>query len=395
MDDLSSPQSSARAASPRRPIPPPTKALVLQGGGALGSYQAGIYEALCQGGLQPDWVVGISIGAINAALIAGNPPERRVDRLTAFWEEITALCPPPWGPLEGLRAAYNEMSAAVTALSGAPGFFAPRSALSLSSMALASANTDPDALSFYETSQLKATLERLVDFDLLNDGPMRLTVGAVDILTGNSTIFDTAQRRIGPEHIMASGALPPGLPPVKVDDRWYWDGGVVSNTPLHFVMNETTKDDLFIFQVDLFGARGPMPKSLTDLREREKDIHYSSRTRFNTNASVAAHALKAALRTVLDQLPDDFGCEDAVAVLRQAACENAVTIVQLIYRKRPYEGGSKDYEFSRLTMHEHWAAGAADGKRFVDEYSKLLDRPRSPGVMVIDPGSHDVKVGYP
>jgi NTE family protein len=360
----------------------PTKVLVLQGGGALGSYQAGIYQALCGGGLKPDWVVGISIGAINAALIAGNPPERRLERLTAFWDEVTALCPPPLWPPEGFRSAYNEMSAMMTVMKGAPGFFAPRPA-----MHWASRNSDPSRLSFYVTDRLKATLERLVDFDYLNDGPTRLTVGAVEITTGSSAIFDSAHERIGPEHIMASGALPPGLPPVEIDGRWYWDGGVVSNTPLQFVINAMAQEDLFIFQVDLFDARGPMPKSLMDVAEREKDIHYSSRTRFNTNATVAAHTLKAAIRNILDKLPADFGAEEEVLVLREAACENAVTIVQLIYRKRPYEGGSKDYEFSRLTMREHWAAGVADGKRFVDEYGQLPARPRTPGVRVIDPGA--------
>jgi NTE family protein len=361
---------------------------VLQGGGALGSYQAGIFQALCDDGLEPDWVAGISIGAINAALIAGNPPERRLERLGAFWNEVTALCPTSWAPLNGFRSTYNEMSAALTALWGAPGFFAPRPGSTR-----AASNADPAALSFYDTGQLRTTLERLVDFDYLNGGQTRLTVGAVEITTGNSVIFDSALQRIGPEHIMASGALPPGLPPVEIDGRWYWDGGVVSNTPLQFVMNAMAQEDLFVFQVDLFNARGPMPESLMDVREREKDIHYSSRTRFNTDTGIAEHKLKATLRAVLDRLPDNFGLDEEIDILRAASRENAVTIVQLIYRKRPYEGGSKDYEFSRLTMREHWAAGAADGKRFVDEYSQLLARPRSPGVMVIDPGAQDIRGG--
>ena len=358
------------------------RVMVLQGGGALGAYQAGVYEALERQSLQPHWVAGISIGAINAALIAGNAPERRVERLREFWEQASsAPTPTPLLPGEAARRLSNDMSAAIAATFGVPGMFEPR----FLNPWLAASGT-PNALSVYDTAPLKATLERLVDFDRINGGETRLTVGADNVLTGNSVIFDNIQRKIGPEHIMASGALPPGLPPVIIDDEPYWDGGLVSNTPLEFVLDEAGNDDVLIFQLDLFNARGPMPRTLLDVDERTKDIRYSSRTRMNTDMNMRIHKAKAAMRSLLASLPGDFDDREDVACLREMARENAVTVVQLIYRKRPYEGGSKDYEFSRQTMLEHWASGLADADRCALHKDRLQQRIGQGGVVVIDPG---------
>lgn len=367
----------------KKPVPRALRVLVLQGGGALGSYQAGIFEGLDESGLYPDWVVGISIGAINAALIAGNPPGRRLERLRSFWEEVTSSLETRWNPFDGFRDTFNQMSAAMTSLRGLPGFFAPRP-----SPSWLGRPQSPSGLSVYDTSQLRKTLERLIDFDYLNGGETRLTIGAAELMSGNSVIFDTTRQRIGPEHIMASGALPPGLPPIEIDGAWYWDGGVVSNTPLQFVLNDAPDDqDLCIYQVDLFNARGQLPRTMSEVRERMKDIQYSSRTRMNTDAGIRMHKLKVSLKKVLDALPKDFGLMDEVDFLRSSTCESAITIIQLIYRKRAYEGGSRDFEFSRPTMIEHWAAGVADGRRFSEQHRHLLSQPRVPGVMLIDPGS--------
>ncbi|MEZ5862554.1 MAG: patatin-like phospholipase family protein [Geminicoccaceae bacterium] len=244
--------------------------LVLQGGGALGAYQAGAYEALVSGGHQPGWLAGISIGAVNAAIIAGNPPELRVAKLRAFWEGITAwLAAEPWLPGRWARQLFSEAGAAAVLAAGVPGFFTPR---------IPPPAFMPDgsigAISYYDTAPLVATLAELVDFDYLNDAGPRLSVGAVDIETGNFAYFDSDEMRIGPEHIMASGALPPGFPPVTIEGRHYWDGGLVSNTPLQYVLENDGATALCIFQIDLFSAEGELPENLSAVGQREKDIRY-------------------------------------------------------------------------------------------------------------------------
>src|SRR5260221_9558671 len=272
---------------PSAPATTPAKAkrvLVLQGGGALGSYQAGAYQALCHFDFQPEWVAGISIGAINAAIIAGTPPEKRVERLKEFWQMVSS--PVPWNPVtksDRGRVLFNETSAALIATFGVPGFFTPR----IPPAPLWPPGS-PQSQSYYDTAPLHKTLERLVDFDLINDLKCRLSVGAVSVTTGNFRYFDNFEfrkqgKKIGPEHIMASGALPPGFPSIEIEGEHFWDGGIASNTPLDYVLDEEVKTDLLIFQVDLFSARGPLPISLLEAAEREKDIRFSSRTRMNTD----------------------------------------------------------------------------------------------------------------
>ncbi len=368
------------------------RVLVLQGGGALGSYQAGVYEGLADEGESLDWVAGISIGAINAAIIAGNPPERRVERLRAFWETATSgLVPAPPLPGDGPRTVFNSLSAAMITVFGAPGFFAPRI-----TPAWLAAPGSAEALGLYDTTPLHDTLERLVDFDRINHpGSTRLTVGAVEVESGDSVIFDSRRMKLGPEHVMASGALPPGLPPVEIEGRLYWDGGLVSNTPLQFVLDDEVDEDVLVLQLDLFDARGPRPQTLKDLDAREKDIRFSSRTRMNTAMMRDQHKAKQAMRALLAALPPDFAGREDVAVLKAQSRENAVCIVQLIYRKRSYEGGSSDYEFSRQSMLDHWGAGAADIAAARPQLVAMLDRPREPGMMTLDPGRADPAPPFP
>src|SRR5215471_539607 len=337
------------------------RVLVLQGGGALGSYQAGAYQALCHAGFEPEWVAGISIGAVNAAIIAGNPPERRVERLKEFWEMVSA--PVPWNPVlksDRGRSVFNETSAALIATFGVPGFFTPR---------IPPAPLWPpgssQAQSYYDTAPLKKTLERLVDFDLINDLKCRLSVGAVSVTTGNFRYFDNVEfnklgKLIGPEHIMASGALPPGFPSVVIDGEHYWDGGIASNTPLDYVLDAEFNRDLLIFQVDLFSARGDLPASLLDAAEREKDIRFSSRTRMNTDKNRQLHNARKAVRDLIGKLPDYVKSDPSVEFLAKASRESTVTVVHLIYRSKNYESSSKDYDFSHVAMVEHWEAGVRD-----------------------------------
>ena len=270
--------------------------LVLQGGGALGSYQAGVYQALAGADLQPNWVAGISIGAINSAIIAGNAPDKRVDRLREFWETVSEapLGIPYFKSIE-LKNAFvhhlvNQGRAVNILLFGAPSFFAPR----MPPVALWPADA-PDKASYYDTAPLKPTLERLVDFDRINAGRMRFSVGAVNVGTGNFNYFDTTTHRIRPEHVMASGSLPPGFPATEVDGEYYWDGGLVSNTPLQWVLDSQPRKDTLAFQIDLWSARGSLPHDLTEVEMRHKDIVYSSRTRAATDQYKKAQKLRIAM----------------------------------------------------------------------------------------------------
>jgi len=351
--------------------------LLLQGGGALGAYQAGVYQALSEANVHPDWVAGISIGAINSAIIAGNPPEQRIDRLRAFWEGITANPLFDWvaaadqfAPKGDIaRSAFNQLSAAWAMVGGAPGFFALRQPAPW---------LHPggclEATSFYETKLLKATLEQLVDFERINSGAMRFSVGAVNVRTGNFVYFDNTTREIRPEHVIASGSLPPGFPAIEIEGEHYWDGGLISNTPLQWVVDHGPRQDTLAFQVDLWSARGELPGNLAEVTTRQKEIQYSSRTRANTDQFKRLQRTRCALATLLEKLPDDLKASEEVRLLRSIADRKLYSIVHLIYRSKHYEGNSKDYEFSRLTMEEHWRAGYHDAVRTL-RHEEVLERP--------------------
>jgi NTE family protein len=352
-------------------------ALLLQGGGALGSYQAGVYQALSEANLHPDWVAGISIGAINSAIIAGNPPEQRVAKLRAFWERITtnplfdwAAAADQFAPKGDIaRSAFNQMSAAWALVGGAPGFFTLRQPVPWLHPAGCL-----EATSFYETKLLKATLEELADFDRINSGEMRFSVGAVNVRTGNFVYFDNTTRDICAEHVIASGSLPPGFPAIEIEGEHYWDGGLLSNTPLQWVVEYGPRQDTLAFQVDLWSARGEFPGSLAEVAIRQKEIQYSSRTRANTDQFKRLQKMRGALATLLEKLPEELKASEEARLLRTIADRKRYSIVHLIYRSKHYEGNSKDYEFSRLTMEEHWRAGYHDAVRTL-RHPEVLERP--------------------
>jgi NTE family protein len=358
------------------------RVLVLQGGGALGSYQAGAYQALCHFDFEPDWVAGISIGAINAAIIAGNEPIKRVEKLKEFWETVSA--PMPWVPIPrgaSERSVFNETSAAFVATFGIPGFFVPRVP-----PAPLWPKGSPESQSYYDTAPLRRTLERLVDFDRINDLTCRISVGSVGVTSGNFRYFDNVEfkrlgKRMGVEHIMASAALPPGFPSIVVDGEHYWDGGIASNTPLDYVLDAETINDLLVFQVDLFSARGPLPESLLEAAEREKDIRFSSRTRLMTDKNRQLHNERRAIRDLLGKLPNGLKEDPSVKLLREATKENTVTVVHLIYKSKNYETSSKDYDFSHVAMVEHWEAGVRDVHTAM-RHQDCLRRPQSDETMV-------------
>jgi NTE family protein len=244
----------------------------------------------------------------------------------------------------------------------------------------------PQSQSYYDTAPLRKTLERLVDFDRINDLTTRLSVGAVGVTSGNFKYFDNVEfkklgKKIGPEHIMASGALPPGFPSIVVDDEHFWDGGIASNTPLDYVLDEGINRDLLIFQVDLFSARGLLPVSLLEAAEREKDIRFSSRTRMNTDKNKKLHEARKAVRDLIGKLPDNLKDDPSVKFLSEVSKENTVTVVHLIYRSKNYESSSKDYDFSRVGMVEHWGAGERDVHLSM-RHKDWLERPQSDQTMV-------------
>jgi NTE family protein len=359
--------------------------LLLQGGGALGSYQAGVYQALAEANLHPDWVAGISIGAVNAALIAGNPPEKRVEKLREFWEAVST---PPLGVPhlasidikdDAVHRAINQTRALGIMMFGAPHFFTPRL---LSPVFWPSPNADQ--LSFYDVAPLKATLERLVDFDLLNAGAMRFSVGAVNVKTANFAYFDSTTHRIGPDHIIASGSLPPGFPATEIEGEYYWDGGLVSNTPLQWVLDSRPRLDTLAFQIDLWSARGELPRNLGEAEVRLKEIQFSSRTRAATDQYKRAQKLRIAFASLMKDLPAELLDRPEVSLLAAEADEKVCNIVHLIYNAKNYEGIAKDYEFSRRTMEEHWAAGYEDVVRAICHPEVLQLPDKMDGVRTFD-----------
>ena len=342
-----------------------TVALMLQGGGALGAYQAGVFQGLYEAGIEPNWLAGISIGALNTAIIAGNPPEKRVERLLQFWEKI---CQPAFGPplpafiehalfnsSEAVRKAFTATQAMGAIVEGQKGFFVPRFPPPLPTV-----SGPPQLASYYDTTPLKATLEALCDFDRINSGEMRVSVGAVNCGTGNFAYFDNKHTKLRPEHFMASGALPPGFAAVEIDGQFYWDGGLMSNTPLYEVIQTTPRRDTLAFQVDLWSAVGPVPDNITDVQGRMKDIQYSSRTRLVTDMLQRSQRFRHVLREVLDRVPADQRDDPWCKLADDLSCSKRYNVIHLIYRQKEYEGHFKDFQFGLSTMREHWSSGLED-----------------------------------
>jgi NTE family protein len=373
MPTSASPRPSARKAGKRSAaMPLPSQvALVLQGGGALGSFQAGVIESLVGLDIEIDWVAGISIGAINAAILAGNPPELWQAKLTRFWELVSGGLPHFMLPEQHHIREFAHLSAATAvAMWGVPGFFRPNWL-----PAWFAPVGSPEALAFYDTKPLRDTLNTLVDWDRVNHGPMRFSVGAVDIESGNFVYFDNRDPawagRIDARHVMASGALPPGLPPVEIDGRHYWDGGIVSNTPLGHVLDHKA-GDMLVFQCDLFPAEGPLPTEISEVMSRHKDIQYSSRTRQVTDQYLRQRHTQGAIRALLDKLPAELLTTPEARELAALAEGGSVNIVHLIYRSRAWEGGARDFEFSRVTMLDHWQQGRDAVSAMMNRAGRLI-----------------------
>lgn len=398
----------------------PRVALVLQGGGALGSYQAGVYEGLAHAGIHPNWVAGISIGSLNCAIIAGNPPEKRVERLHEFWDAICSppMCPAhlldnpfaamfgagmgtsghgsggsacgfgagagngfgnflgmhspvanPWaGMFDGAtQAMFGSMAAMSAIMNGQSGFFTPR--------LMGPGSGSPDQTSFYDTSPILETLERFADFDRINSGETRVSLGATNVASGNFVYFDTETTKLTPKHFLASGSLPPGFPATEIDGEYYWDGGCVSNTPLEYVLGTSPRKDTLVFQVDLWSAQGPLPTDVLQVTERLKDIQYSSRTRTVTNVVHLAQQMRKVLIDTVERIPQEVRDKDPwfqEIVHRMMGAR--YNVIHLIYRNKANEGHYKDYQFSNETMRMHWQTGQHDMNETL-EFPECLEMP--------------------
>jgi NTE family protein len=368
--------------------------LVFQGGGALGAYQAGVFQAIHEANIDVSWVCGTSIGAINGALIVGNPPERRVEKLREFWEAITkpqiAFTNIPWLP--GLSLSENpqthywakKINILATMMQGTPGFFSARPFPPINSPA-----ESPGLVSYYDISPLKSTLAKLVNFDLINSTSTRLSVGAANVRTGLSTYFNNDEHPISMLHILASASLPPGFPPTEINGEYYWDGAVVSNTPMQHVIDTRQRDSALIFQVDLWDPNGEVPLDIPSAFLRATEIHSASRVNISLEQYKKMEKFRNALCSFFDRLPEQYQNDPDARYLEKEARVKAATIVQLKYQSRKYEGSDKTFEFSRRAMEEHWQAGYEDTKLALTEPA-VLDPPSDADALRI----FDVRQGW-
>lgn len=340
----------------------PQTVFVFQGGGALGAYQAGVAEALLTGGIAPDWLVGTSIGAINAALIAGNAPAQRLAALREFWARVSrpALAPPPAMPLASLWQAWQTWQTLVT---GIPGFFRPRGPQAWD----LSRDLPLDELGFYDTSPLADTLRELVDFDRIAAGDTRLTLCAVDLRTGRMHRFDNraGTGRIGPEHVMASGALPPGFAPVQIGDGAFWDGGVYSNTPLDVVLDDNERRDSLCFTVDLWDASEAEPHTMAQALMRLKDIQYASRIGEQLDHHQKLQNLRRAVRLLGRRLNARAAADPGVEALLSLGCDARIDVVHLLMQAQPGADFWRDIDFTDQRTQARWAAGVGDADQML------------------------------
>jgi NTE family protein len=334
--------------------------LVLQGGGALGAYQVGVFEALHAAGIDPDWVIGTSIGAINAALIAGNAPADRLERLDAFWRHVQAPRGVA-GPLDWLGMG-NLVANMTTVMRGIPAFFEPN----LPSLRGTRASVGVEQAAYYSTAPLRKTLGELVDFDLLNDGPMRLTVGAVNAASGAMRYFDSGKERLAVDHVMASGALPPAFPAVRIDGQPYWDGGIYSNTPIEAVLDDQPRRDSLIFAVNVWHQAGPEPDSIWQVMARHKDIQFASRADSHILRQKQLHRLRHVIRELAQELPasrrSDVHCKELAAW----GCSTTMHVAHLVAPRLEDEDSTKDIDFSPAGVRARREAGYADTMRMIE-----------------------------
>lgn len=349
--------SAATAGDTCKPAGDRQVVLVLQGGGALGAYQAGVYQGLHEAGIEPDWVIGTSIGAINAALVAGNLPARRLDRLHAFWNQVAHKgLPALWPGPPGLPGFWSNLSAISR---GLPGFFAPHHRAWLSPHL----TLGQEATGYYETSRLRDTLADLVDGRLLTACAPRLTVGAVNVTTGRMCYFDSRDEPLDLRHILASGALPPAFPPVRIGDELFWDGGIYSNTPVEAVFDDNPRRHSLVFAVQLWQGAGDAPQTMWQVSGRQKDIQFSSRVDSHVQRQAQIHQLRHIVRELTRQLPASAQARPDVREMAAHGCGTVMHLVRLVAPRLPDEDHTKDMDFHPARIRQRWQAGLGDARR--------------------------------
>jgi NTE family protein len=350
--------------------------LVLQGGGALGAYQPGVYQAMHEAGVEPDWVVGTSIGAINGSIIAGNHPSRRFEQLHAFWNRMETNPNDPLSSLAGLFG--NSVTNLGTYLGGIPGFFAPNPAALLGQ----NAPLGIENAAYYTTEPLRQTLSTLIDFDYLRSKATRLTVGAVNANSGEMRYFDSREDDIRVDHILASGAFPPAFPAVRIDGEPYWDGGIYSNTPVEVVLDDKPRRDSTIFAIQLWNAADSEPKTLADINERQKDIQFSTRDNTHIQRQQQIHKLRHIIREMSRMMPPELRETDEVRSLAAWGCSTTMHLVRLHAPRIKGEDASKDIDFSRHGIRTRWQAGYQDAKRALEMAPWLAPTDSIDGVVI-------------
>jgi NTE family protein len=353
--------------------------VVLQGGGALGAYQGGVYQALHEAGIEPDWIIGTSIGAINAAIITGNRPEDRLSRLQEFWHRVERA--DFWGAFPAWAGVGDALASWMTLTSGISGFFEPHTRAFLG----AHVQLGPDHAGYYSTEPLRTTLEELVDFSLLNQQRPRLTVGAAHVRTGMMHYFDSREMELTPRHIMASGALPPAFPAVRIDGELYWDGGILSNTPAERIFEDNPRRNSLIFAVHLWHPTGEEPETIWQILHRTKDIQYSSRISNHIVRQRESHRLRHVISELLKYVPEEARRDAAVKELAGYSCRTRMHVVRLLAPRLDNESHIKDIDFSPAGIRARWEAGYANTARALEAQAWLQECDPLEGVILHEP----------
>jgi len=363
-----------RHASKTRPAKPPPLpgqvVLVMQGGGAPGAYQGGAYQALHEAGIEPDWVIGTSIGAINGAIIAGNPVARRLERLHEFWSRLESRPPGPW-------------SAFSTLLTGVPGFFSPNPAM----MWGVDAQVGIEQAALYSVEPLRKLLPRLVDFDLVNSGKPRFTLGLVGVRSGEMRYFDSRDETIELDHVLGSSAIPPSFPAVRIDGEAYWDGGIYSNTPIEAVFDDNPRRNSVVFAVQIWHTRGLEPESVAQVFMRQKDILFGSRARSHIARQAQIHRMRHIVRELVRMLPEDQRDTPQAKEFAGYGCTTVMHLIEINAQPIDGETNSRDFDFSEAAIQARWQAGYADTHRMIER--RPWDIPVDPMVGVAVHASDD------